>query len=91
MSQLGRDLANAFNGLVDQINWTSLGVALGAGLNLAIAFLVNFIYTFDWMKLGAKLAAMFNAMVSEIDWYSVGMLSVGKVQDRAGNTGRVPA
>lgn len=74
VSQLGRDLANAFNGLVDQINWTSLGVALGAGLNLAIAFLVNFIYTFDWMKLGAKLAAMFNAMVSEIDWYSVGML-----------------
>lgn len=74
VSQLGRDLANAFNGLVDQINWTSLGAALGAGLNLAIAFLVNFIYTFDWMKLGAKLAAMFNAMVSEIDWYSVGML-----------------
>mgnify|MGYP004691229807 CR=1 FL=1 len=74
VSQLGRDLANAFNGLVDQINWTSLGAALGAGLNLAIAFLVNFIYTFDWMKLGAKLAEMFNAMVSEIDWYSVGML-----------------
>lgn len=74
VSQLGRDLANAFNGLVDQINWTSLGAALGAGLNLAIAFLVNFIYTFDWMKLGAKLAAMFNAMVSEIDWYSIGML-----------------
>ena len=74
VSQLGRDLANAFNGLVDQINWTSLGAALGAGLNLAIAFLVNFIYTFDWMKLGAKLAAMFNAMVSKIDWYSVGML-----------------
>lgn len=31
VSQLGRDLANAFNGLVDQINWTSLGAALGAG------------------------------------------------------------
>ena len=74
VSQLGRDLANAFNGLVNKINWEQLGAALGAGLNLAIAFLVNFIYTFDWMNLGAKLAAMFNAMISEIDWYNVGML-----------------
>lgn len=74
VSQLGRDLANAFNGLANQINWASIGAALGAGLNLAIAFLVNFIYTFDWMNLGAKLAAMFNAMIAEIDWYNVGML-----------------
>lgn len=71
---LGAEIANALNGLVSQINWTSIGAALGAGLNLALGFLVSLIYTFDWLKLGAKLAAMFNSAVAQIDWYSVGML-----------------
>ena len=43
VSQLGNDLANAFNGLTNQINWETVGAALGAGLNLAIAALANFI------------------------------------------------
>lgn len=71
---LGAEIANALNGLVSQINWTSIGAALGAGLNLALGFLVSLIYTFDWLKFGAKLAAMFNSAVAQIDWYSVGML-----------------
>jgi len=74
VQQLGRDLANAFNDLVNSINWYQLGQALGAGLNLALQFLVNFLYTFDWMNLGKSLAAMINGAVSEIDWYAVGML-----------------
>lgn len=74
VQQLGRDLANAFNNLVNNINWYQLGQALGAGLNLALQFLVNFLYTFDWMNLGTKLAEFINGAVSEIDWYTVGML-----------------
>lgn len=71
---LGAEIANALNGLVSQINWAQLGAALGAGLNLALGFLVSLIYTFDWLKFGAKLADMFNSTVAQIDWYSVGML-----------------
>lgn len=71
---LGANLAAALNGLVAQINWYQLGQALGAGLNLALQFLVNFLYTFDWIGLGMSLAALINGAVSEIDWYSFGQL-----------------
>lgn len=71
---LGTEIANALNGLVSQINWAQLGAALGAGLNLALGFLVSFIYTFNWLSLGAKLADMFNNAVAQIDWRNVGML-----------------
>lgn len=72
--QIGKDLANAFNEMVNRIDWNLLGHALGAGLNLAILGMVNFLYTFDWVNLGMSLAAFINGAVSEIDWYSVGKL-----------------
>lgn len=72
--QIGQDLANAFNDLVNRIDWNLLGMALGAGLNLAILGMVNFLYTFDWINFGMKLAAFINGAVSQIDWYAVGML-----------------
>lgn len=71
---LGTEIANALNGLVSQINWAQLGAALGAGLNLALGFLVSIVYTFDWLSLGANLADMFNNAVAQIDWRNVGML-----------------
>lgn len=74
VQQLGTDLANALNSLVDRINWYQLGQALGAGMNLALQFLVNLIYAFDWINLGMSLAELVNGAVSEIDWYAVGML-----------------
>lgn len=74
VEQLGRDLANALNDLVNWIDWYQLGQALGAGLNLALQFLTEFLYTFDWMNLGRKLAEFVNGLVSEIDWYDFGRL-----------------
>ena len=71
---IGRELANALNQLVLDINWYQLGQALGAGLNLALLFLVNFLYTFDWLALGSALADGLNGLVSEIDWYAFGQL-----------------
>lgn len=74
VQQLGRDLADALNYLVAQINWYQLGLALGAGLNLALQFLVSFLYSFDWIAWGGSLAALVNGAVSEIDWHAFGML-----------------
>lgn len=74
VQQLGRDLADAFNHLVAQIDWYQLGQALGAGLNLALQFLVSFLYSFDWIAWGGSLAALINGAVSEIDWYAFGIL-----------------
>lgn len=74
VEQLGRDLAGALNDLVGDINWYQLGQALGAGLNLALQFLTELVYTFDWVALGGGLAGCINGLVSEIDWYDFGRL-----------------
>lgn len=71
---LGQEIANAFNDFVNQVDWATLGGALGAGMNLAIQFLVNAVYTFDWQNLGASLATAVNNIIYEINWYGVGQL-----------------
>lgn len=72
--QLGENIANALNSMIQRIDWERLGKALGAGLNLAILFLVSLIYTFDWLAFGNALAQMINGAVSQIDWDAVGQL-----------------
>lgn len=71
---LGRELAKAFNDLVNAIDWELWGRTLGAGLNLGLQFLTEFLYTFDWINLGKKLAAFINGLVDEVDWYDFGRL-----------------
>lgn len=71
---IGQELAAALNNLVNQIDWTQLGSALGAGLNLALAGLVAFLYGFDWMNLGHSLAEMVNGLVAQVNWYDFGKL-----------------
>lgn len=74
VEQLGRELADAFNGLVDAIDWELWGRTLGAGLNLGLQFLTEFLYSFDWVNLGNKLADFINGLVYEVDWYDFGRL-----------------
>ena len=74
VEELGRELAEAFNDLVNAINWELWGRTLGAGLNLGLQFLTEFLYTFDWINLGNKLAEFINGIVYEIDWYDFGRL-----------------
>ena len=71
---IGKELANAFNGLVDMIDWQLLGQALGAGLNLALLLAVNAIYGFDWLNLGRSIADFINGAISEIEWSEMGRL-----------------
>lgn len=74
VEELGRELADAFNGLVNAINWELWGRTLGAGLNLGLQFLTEFLYTFDWINLGKKFAEFINGLVYEVDWYDFGRL-----------------
>lgn len=74
VEQLGKELAEAFNSLVNAIDWELWGRRLGAGLNLGLQFLTEFIYTFDWVGLGVKLAEFINGIVYEVDWYDFGRL-----------------
>lgn len=75
---LGTELANAFNGLVDMINWHLIGQALGAGINTALNFIVNFVRTFNWTGLGQSIASFLNGAVSEINWSNVGEFLASK-------------
>lgn len=74
VEELGRELAEAFNDLVNAIDWELWGRTLGAGLNLGLQFLTEFLYTFDWINLGNKLAEFINGLVYEVDWYDFGRL-----------------
>ena len=69
---VGDDLAGAANNMVLKIDWYKLGGALGAGLNLALLFLVSYVYGFNWLELGSSLATSINGAVAEIDWRAVG-------------------
>lgn len=74
VAALGVEIASALNGFVNDIDWAMIGAALGAGLELAITFLFNFVYTFDWKKLGESIATMLNNAIKQIDWKQVGAL-----------------
>ena len=74
VKQLGTNLGQAFNDMVNNIDWATLGAALGSGLNLAVQFLVSYIYSIDWQNLGSSLADLFNSAISSIDWIAVGQL-----------------
>lgn len=74
VKQLGVELADALNDLVNWIDWELWGRALGAGLNLALNFLTSFLYEFDWINLGQKLAEFINGLADEVDWYEFGRL-----------------
>lgn len=74
VEQLGRELAEAFNDLVTAIDWDLWGRKLGAGLNLGLQFLTEYIYTFDWISLGTRLAEFINGLIYEVDWYDFGRL-----------------
>lgn len=74
MEELGRQLAKSFNILADAIDWELWGRTLGAGLNLGLQFLTEFIYEFDWINLGKRLADFINGLVYEVDWHDFGRL-----------------
>ena len=69
---LGASIANALNSLVSNIDWIQLGQAIGSGINLALTFLVTFLYTFDWLQFGSKIAEFINGAIEVIDWGNVG-------------------
>lgn len=74
VERLGRELAEILNDFVDEIDWELWGRTLGAGLNLGLQFLTEFLYTFNWINLGKHLAKFINGLVDEVDWYDFGRL-----------------
>ena len=78
MATLAEGIADGFNRLVELINWTQLGQAIGAGLDLALQFAVSFMERFNFKALGQGLANAFNGLVEKIDFGNLGRLLVSK-------------
>lgn len=74
IEELAADIATKLNSLTERIEWEKLGETLGAGLDLALSFMVTFVDTYDWKKLGGSIAEYINGAISEIDWKNVGAL-----------------
>lgn len=72
VAYVGSSIASALNSLVSSIDWVQLGQAIGSGLNLALTFLVTFLYSFDWIQLGVGVADLLNGAIASIDWTNVG-------------------
>ena len=76
VSTLAKGLADGFNLLVEKIDWSLMGHALGAGINTALNFLNNFIERFSWYNLGSSIAKGINGAIAEIKWKDVGSFLV---------------
>lgn len=78
ISALGSGLAETLNNFMDRVNWEQLGQSIGAGLQTAINFALNYEKTFNWHKLGESVAELFNGLIEEVDWYDLGDLIIQK-------------
>ena len=69
-------IVNSINGFINDINFELVGQALGAGIDLALDFLVTAIGNFKWGNLGKKLADLVNGLTSKISADNLGSLLV---------------
>lgn len=71
---IGSTLGAMISDWFKDLDWESLGTAFGAGLNILITLLDNFVNNVDWKGIGASIATFLNNTISEIDWEAVGRL-----------------
>lgn len=67
-----RRFTSFFNGLIENINWTALGEAIGNGLNSWFHIIRDFFDGINWQLLGEKLAEGLNSLIHTIDWANMG-------------------
>lgn len=72
--EAAKTLANKLNSMIDGIDWAKLGQKIGKYIDEALAFLANFIETFDWYGLGVKFATFINNIISSVDWSNLGVV-----------------
>ena len=59
-------IADAFNGLVNRIDFSKLGSAVSSGLNFVIQAFNSFMERMNWTQLGNQIAQGFNGLFSQI-------------------------
>lgn len=77
-SAAAKTLSDALTGMINSVNWDTLGDRIGRAINGAIEFLYSFVYGFDWKNLAAKLASGVNGIVKNINGIQLGALLASK-------------
>lgn len=77
-SAAAKTLSNALTGMINSVDWNTLGDRIGRAINGAIEFLYSFVYGFDWKNLAAKLASGVNGIVGNINGVQLGALLASK-------------
>lgn len=57
-----------FNSLVATIDWYSIGIMMGTGINTLAMTLYLLLTQIDWLMLGNALASGLNGMINTVDW-----------------------
>lgn len=66
--QLGKALAEAFNGAFGGVDYTTIGLTLSNGLNGLAQSIQSFTGTVDWHGLAISLTNGFNSFITNTDW-----------------------
>lgn len=68
------DFTDLFNSLVKTIDWYSIGVMMGTGINTLVNTLYLLITQLDWGLIGEAFALGLNGTIDTIDWAKIGLL-----------------
>ena len=77
-AEVGKELADKINGLVDSVDWNGWGKKIGEKINNAIQLIYSFLKNVDFKAIGRSLAEALMGMMDSIDFETVGRLFVRK-------------
>lgn len=69
---IGKNIANFFNGEIKTINWNQVGNTLAQGINTAIYFVYSFVTNFDWDAFGDAIGNTINGLFLNLDFSTAG-------------------
>ena len=79
-NKLAKSLATFLNGMVQGINWETVGKTLANGFNTVIGALYTFLTKFNWLNLGTSLATGVNSAIKKADMTLAGKTLGAKVR-----------
>lgn len=76
----GATLAKAFNGWIDDFDWSGWGARLGQWIQNGISFALGFLRSTHWEGLGNGFAGFLNSAIENIDPRDLGALLASKIR-----------
>lgn len=72
VEEFTKNFGEAFNSLIDNVNWELIGQTVGDGLNTIQYAVESFLDNFNIDELGTKFSEVINGFVNTVDWENLG-------------------